>query len=308
MCASATAILHWFAIPVFADIEDDTFNLDINSVEKNINTNTKAIVVPEIFGHPAEINDLMDIASKKNIKVISDTAQSPLARYKNSYAGLNADIAGFSLNYHKHIQTGEGGVLVTNNDEYATRMQLIRNHGEAVVEKMGYSNINNIVGYNFRMGEIEAAIGIEQLKKLDYLVKKRVEIANKITKGLSPLKALKLPVIKENCTHSFYIYGIQLKLDKIKVSRDQIFRALIAEGLPLSNEYANLHLLPIFQNKIAFGNNNLPWSGGICPVAENINDNTFLKIPICDYQWHDEDVEKLIYGFKKVWDNLDQIK
>ena len=172
MCASATAILHWFAIPVFADIEDDTFNLDLNSIKKNINKNTKAIVVPEIFGHPAEINQIMEIASERKIKVISDTAQSPIAKYGNSYAGLNADIGGFSLNYHKHIQTGEGGVLITNNDEYATRMQLIRNHGEAVVEKMGYKNITNIVGYNFRMGEIEAAIGIEQLKKLEFLVKK----------------------------------------------------------------------------------------------------------------------------------------
>lgn len=318
MCASATAILHWFAIPVFADIEDDTFNLDLNSIKKNINKNTKAIVVPEIFGHPAEINQIMEIASERKIKVISDTAQSPIAKYGNSYAGLNADIGGFSLNYHKHIQTGEGGVLITNNDEYATRMQLIRNHGEAVVEKMGHKNITNIVGYNFRMGEIEAAIGIEQLKKLEFLVKKRIEVANKITKGLSSLKGLKLPIVKDNCSHSFYIYGIQIKRDEIKLSRDQIFRALKAEGLPLSNEYANLHLLPIFQKKIAYGSNNLPWSGkfykgnvsydkGICPVAERINDHTFLKIPICDYQWHEEDIEKLIYAFKKVWENLDQI-
>ena len=318
MCATATAILHWFAIPVFADIEEETFNLDIDSIRKNITPYTKAIIVPEIFGHPADIDKIMDLASGKKIKVISDTAQSPIAKYKNSFAGLKSDIGGFSLNYHKHIQTGEGGILVTKDDDYAVRMQLIRNHGEAVVEKMGYKNINNIVGYNFRMGEIEAAIGIEQLKKLQVLVGRRVEIAKKITKGLTSLSGLKLPTTKKDCSHSYYIYGIQFNPKEMGCTRDQVCNALKAEGIPISNEYANLHLLPMFQKKIAYGNNNLPWSGefykgnvsyekGICPVAEKINDKTFIKIPICDYQWSNEDVDKLIEAFKKVWLNIDQI-
>ncbi|MCG8380344.1 MAG: DegT/DnrJ/EryC1/StrS family aminotransferase, partial [Proteobacteria bacterium] len=133
MCASATAIIHWNAIPVFADIEPETFCLDPESVENNISPYTKAIMSPDIFGHSADMDALMGIADKYNLKVISDTAQAPGAYYHGKYAGTIADVGGFSLNYHKHIHTGEGGILVTNDDQIAERLQLIRNHAEAVV-------------------------------------------------------------------------------------------------------------------------------------------------------------------------------
>ena len=175
MCASATAILHWNAIPIFADIESETFCLDIESVEANITSRTKAIMSVDIFGHSANMDALMSLAKKYNLKVISDTAQAPGALYHERYAGTLADIGGYSLNYHKHIHTGEGGILVTNNDELADRMRLIRNHAEAVVEDKGVSNLNNMIGHNFRLGELECAIGIEQLKKLKKLIKTKKE-------------------------------------------------------------------------------------------------------------------------------------
>ena len=152
MCASATAILHWNAIPVFADIEKDTFNLDPESVIKNISSQTKAILAIDIFGHPCDIDALQKIADDYNLKLITDTAQSPGSIYKGEFTGTHSDVGGFSLNYHKHIHTGEGGVIVTNNDKIFEKLQLIRNHAEAVVEDKGVTDLTNMVGYNFRLG------------------------------------------------------------------------------------------------------------------------------------------------------------
>ncbi|MDV7397951.1 DegT/DnrJ/EryC1/StrS family aminotransferase, partial [Arthrospira platensis SPKY1] len=115
----------------------------------------------DIFGHSADMDALMEIATRYNLKVISDTAQAPGAYYKGKYAGTLAHIGGYSLNYHKHIHTGEGGILVTNDDDLAERLHLIRNHAEAVVGNKGVTNLANMIGYNFRLGEIECAIGIE---------------------------------------------------------------------------------------------------------------------------------------------------
>jgi perosamine synthetase len=320
MCASATAIIHWNAIPIFADIDPETFCLDIESVENNITHKTKAIMVVDIFGHSADMRALLLLANKYNLKVISDTAQAPGAFYYGKYAGTLADIGGYSLNYHKHIHTGEGGVLVTNNDELADRMRLIRNHAEAVVEDKGVMNLNNMIGHNFRLGEIECAIGIQQLKKLDNLVLMRQNTAEKLTKGLSNLHGLRLPVIRDGCTHVFYIYGMVLDVDSIGVSRELIFNALEAEGVTgLTLGYANIHRLPMYQKKIAYGSHGFPWSlkevrndisydKGICPNAEELHDKTFLGFEICTHQFLNGDIELIIGAFKKVWSNMDELR
>jgi len=208
MCASATAILHWNAIPVFADIEPDTFCLDIKSIEANLSPRTRAIMAVDIFGHSADMVAIKALARKHELKVISDTAQAPGALVGGKYAGTLADIGGYSLNYHKHIHTGEGGVLVTNDDDYAERLMLIRNHAEAVVGDKGVSNLNNMIGYNFRLGEIECAIGIEQLKKLEHYVASRQRAAERLTAGLKGLKGLRTPDVREDCTHVYYVYPI----------------------------------------------------------------------------------------------------
>ena len=161
MSASATAILVWNAIPVFADIEEDTFNLDPASIERNITPYTKAIMVTDIFGHAADLDAIMDIARRHGLKVIEDAAQAPGAMYKGRHVGTVADIGVYSLNYHKHIHTGEGGVCVTNDATLAERLQLIRNHAESVVAGKGVTDLCNMIGFNFRMTEIEAAIGID---------------------------------------------------------------------------------------------------------------------------------------------------
>lgn len=319
MCASATAILHWNAIPIFADIEEDTFNLDPVSVEANITPNTKAIMAVDIFGHSADMDILCKIADKHNLKIISDTAQAPGAIYKGKYAGTLADIGGYSLNYHKHIHTGEGGILVTNDDKLAERLQLIRNHAEVVVEDKGVEKLNNMIGYNFRLGEIESAIGIEQLKKLKGYTKSRERIGNRLSKGLSPLDGLKTPVVKNGCSHVYYVYPIVLDVEKIGCSKFKIADALRAEGVELSTQYQNIHLIPMYQKKIAYGSTGYPWTAdfarknisynkGICPVAERLNDETYLGFPMCAYDLTDDDVDLVIKSFHKVWDNINKLK
>ncbi|MGH1440851.1 MAG: DegT/DnrJ/EryC1/StrS family aminotransferase [Cellvibrionaceae bacterium] len=315
MCASATAILQWNAIPVFADIDPRTYTIDPVSIENNINEKTKAILAVDIFGYSADMDTLMSIAKKYNLKVISDTAQAPGAMYKGKHAGTIADIGGYSLNYHKHINTGEGGILVTNDDELAERMRLIRNHAEAVVGPKGETKLNNMVGSNFRLGEIECAIGIEQLKKLPKIIDRRQYLSNKLLAGLSCLKGLQLPFIGEDCSHVFYMFPMQVDPAVIGCSRQAIAEALMAEGVPVSMEYQNLHLLPMYQQKIAYGSKGFPWTAdfsrqnidytkGICPVAEGLNDERYLGFLICLYDLSEKDIDLIITAFKKVWDNL----
>ena len=316
MSASATAILHWNAIPVFADIEAETFNIDPKSVEANITPYTKAIMAIDIFGHSCDIDALMKIAQRHNLKVITDSAQAPGVVNKGRVTGTQAHVGGYSLNYHKHIHTGEGGILVTDDHDIFERLQLIRNHAEAVVGDKGVENLSNMVGYNFRLGEIEAAIGIEQLKKLKGFVAGRQRIAERLTAGLKGLNGLHTPIIKQDCTHANYVYPMILDINQLGVTRDKICAALASEGVPgLVAGYANVHLLPMYQKKIAYGSKGFPWSSdickrdvdyakGICPVAEELHDKSFLGYEMCLNELDDEDVDLVVASFKKVWGNI----
>ena len=318
MCASATAILFWNAIPVFADIEDETFNIDPISIRKNITEYSKAIVVPDIMGHPALLDEILEIASEYNLVVIEDCSQSPKARYKEKFAGTVGHIGVLSLNYHKHIHTGEGGICLTDDSSLAERMQLIRNHGEAVVEKKGVKDLTNMIGFNFRLGEIEAAIGIEQFKKMDSLISDRINKANQLKDGLTNLKGLRLPIVKDRCTHVYYNFPLLVDEDELGCSRDAVFNALVSEGVPIGSGYFNLYLLPMYQNKIAYGSKGFPWvpeiykgkvkyNKGICPVAEELN-NKIMGIGMCLYEYSNEEIDSIIFAFKKVWSNLDSLR
>ena len=317
MSATATAIIHWNAIPVFADIDKDNFCIDPNSIKKNITKRTKAIIAVDIFGQSCEINKIKHIAKRYNIKVITDSAQAIGSKMGKNYTGTKSDIGGFSLNYHKHIHTGEGGILITNDKNIATRMQLIRNHAESVVKGMKIKNISNMIGHNFRLGEIESAIGIEQLKKLKAITKKRQNDARILDAGLKNLKGLVIPKVNKNGTHVYYMYPILIKSNEIGIHRDKIYKALQYEGVPgLVKSYETLHLLPMYQKKIAYGKKGFPWTigrksitykKGICPVAENIQENELIAIMFQQFEFSKNDLQLIIKAFKKVWSELDNL-
>lgn len=317
MVASATAILHWNAIPVFVDIDQFTFNMNPQKIEEAITSKTKAILYADIFGQSGDIDKIMNIAKKNNLKVISDTAQSPGALYKGKYAGTLADIGGFSLNYHKHIHCGEGGLVVTNSDYLAHKVRLIRNHGEAVLKTNNAKDLANIIGHNFRLGEIEAAIARQQLKKLKQFISTRQKAAKRLRDGLKNLSGLKLPFVPNNYTHVYYVFGIVLTDESISKKRDLIANALKAEGVPaLGIGYQNIHLNPIFINRIAYGTKSFPWIGlnrgdskvtyhdGLCPVAEKLHNETFLGIGLCHHLYTDKEIDLIIKCFHKVWSGL----
>lgn len=320
MSASATAILVWNAIPVFADIDKQTFNLDPDSIEKNLSPYTKAIVVPSIFGHAADFKAIMKIAKDHNLMVVEDAAQSPGAKYADKYVGTLGDIGVFSLNYHKHIHCGEGGVCVTNNPNLAEKLQLIRNHAEAVVEKKNVSSLVNMLGFNFRLGEMEAAIGIEQLKKLPMIAKEKTQIGLKLIEKLKGLPFLEMPTIKQECTHVFYVFPMLIDVNALGVSRELLCQALTAEGIPgLSGGYVNAHLLPMYQTKTVYGNKHFPWSNaicqreihyhkGICPIAEHYHDTMMMKFLFSMYEIRDAELNQIVEAFYKVWDNLDDLR
>ena len=316
MSACASSILNWNAIPVFADIDKETYNLDPIDVIKKISTRTKAIMAVDIFGHPCNIVELKKIAKKYKLKLITDSAQAPYSLYKNKIAATLSDVGGISLNYHKHIHTGEGGVVFTNSNKIAKKINLIRNHAESVVQSNNKNDLSNMIGYNFRLGEIESAIGIEQLKKLKTEVNKKQKTAELLIKGLAKIPRIFLPKTINGYTHSYYVFGINLDLESIKYSRNYIIRKLQSKGVPgLSAGYACLHLLPMFKKKIAYGNKGFPWnsnfykgkvsySRGTCPNAEYLHEKSFIKFEICLYDLSIADVNFIISSFKKVWKEL----
>ena len=314
MCASATAILHWNCIPVFVDINPDTYNIDPDSIERKITKKTKAIMTVYIFGQSCEILKIMKIAKKHNLKVISDTAQSIGTKVGKQYSGTLADIGGYSLNYHKHINTGEGGIIVTNNKKLYNRVCLIRNHAEAVINKnSSKKELSNMIGYNFRLGEIESAIGIEQLKKLNKLIIKRQNVARILNRGLSQLSYLKIPKVLKANTHSYYLYPINIDIDRIGVSRKKILNKLKKTGVPgLAEGYVNIHKLPLYKKKIAYGINSFPWKSSfnkkkynynkeILPIAEKMHKKNFFAIELCLFDFSEEDAHYIVNCFNKVW-------
>ena len=316
MSASAASILHWNAIPVFCDICPNTFNIDTSKIESLITSKTKAIMAVDIFGLPCDWKVLQKICDEHGLRLIFDTAQSPGVMRDGQLAGTCGDIGGFSLNYHKHIHCGEGGLIVTNDAELYRKMCLIRNHAEAVLKDDFKSDLCNMIGYNFRMGEIEAAISKMQLPKLDDKVNQRQRAAEFIISELSELPGISFPETGPDISHAYYVLGMTLDLNIIKMKRSEIIKIFNEHGIMgMMNGYANIHMLPMFQKKIAYGSKGFPWSlqengsetsysKGICPVAENLHDESFLGFEMCRYELNREDLHLFTNIFKKVWDHV----
>lgn len=313
MSACAMAPLWYGAIPVFADVEIATGCLDPASIQRCITKRTKAILVIHQFGIPADMDAIMSIAKTNNLHVIEDCAQAWGALYKGKSVGTIGDIGIFSFNVHKTIQCGEGGLCVTNNKELALRLQLIRNHGEAVVEDIGYTEITNIVGANFRMTEIQAAIAQEQLKKLQRLNEIRMKLVRKLSQSTEKYDFLDVLGLDDNRQSTYYVCPIRFYSKHChNIARAEFVRMLAAEGIPVGEGYVRpLYLLPLFQKKNAF-KNGYPWSApenrdsqpsyakGICPNAERLYEKELLLHFYLCYPQQEEDVHDIVTAIDKV--------
>jgi len=320
MSASATAALVYGAIPVFADIDPNTFCITAESIQQRLTSRTKAVIVVDIFGQPADMEPIMALAAKHNFKVIEDTAQAPGATYKDRLAGTLAHIGVFSLNYHKTIHCGEGGVVVTNDSHLAERLQLIRNHAEAIVKNKGVNDLVNMVGFNYRMTEIEAAIATEQLKKLPALVAARATAAQYLDSRLKGLAGITTPHIAPHTTHSYYLYCMKYDAVVTGISRQLFIEAVHAEGVPLAAGYVEpLYLQPLYQSRTAFGKNGFPftYSGyagtlnyqrGLCPVTERMHFEELVYTSLCHAGMHETDLKDVANAIRKVLAHADELQ
>lgn len=308
MTATAVAPLFYGGIPVFADIEADYFCLDVASVERAITPRTKAILAVNIFGHPAELKKLRALADARGLYLVEDNAQAVLAEEDGHLTGTIGHIGIYSLNIHKHIQTGEGGVCVTDDAALAKRLQLIRNHGENVIDWLGVDDLTNIVGFNFRMPELAATLGLAQLERIDELVERAESLAKRLTEGTSNLKGFTVPSVRAGCRHNYFMWSAKIDPAQFGVSRSAFSAALTAEGFPNAQGYVEpIYRIPMFQKRIAIGSNGFPFNlsdrtypNGLCPVAEAMRDTQLLQFQPVSWDVDDEQVEMMIEAIHKV--------
>lgn len=322
MSATASAILFNNALPVFADIDENSFSLEAKSIEENITAKTKALLVVNLCGGTPDYDNILKIAKKNNLKIIEDNAQAPGAIYKGKYAGTIGDIGVFSFNFHKTIQCGEGGVLATNNKKYAFRAQLIRNHGEVVIDDLYCSpqKYEPVLGNNFRLTELQAAIAIEQLKKLKKLNQQRIILADYLTEKLKKFSWLIAPWVDKKNIHVYYVYPVRFLEKKIGVKRETFVKAMEAEGFAVYQGYQKpLYLLPIYQKQEIYPRSKFPfvskdypqkviYKKGICPVAERIYEKEYLGTEICRPPQTKKEIDLFIKAIEKIEENIESLK
>jgi dTDP-4-amino-4,6-dideoxygalactose transaminase len=321
MSISATAPLFYGAIPVFADVEPDCFCLDPDDVEGKITPKTRAILAVDLFGQPYDATRINAIAAKHNLTVIEDAAQAPGAAFGGKPAGTLAHIGVYSLNYHKHIHSGEGGVIVTNDDALAKRLCLIRNHAESVAEDMGMTDFTNLVGYNFRMTELGAAVARCQLLKLAALNDKRLTNVACLEAGLRESPCLTMPAIRPGARHVYYVHVCRYDANVAAVPAQRFAEAVKAElphfelrekeGTKLGVGYVRpLYRLPLFQQRIAIGAQGWPFTlaperkypQGLCPVCESLYAGGVFTHEFMLPSMGKDDLDDVLKAFEKVWE------
>lgn len=315
MSATAVAPLFYGGIPVFADIEADYFCIDPRAVESKITDATRAIIAVNLFGHPAELAELRAVADRHKLFLIEDNAQAVLASEGDRLCATVGDIGVYSLNVHKHIQTGEGGMCVTANADLAKRLSAIRNHGENAVEWLGFNDITNLIGLNFRMAEYAAAMGRTQLKRVDELVGRCERIAGRLTEGLSDLPGLIPPAVRDGCRHNYFMWTMKFDAEVVGTTRGAFSQALAAEKFPCAEGYVKpLYYLPLFQRRTAIGRDGFPftlrhcsYSPGLCPVVEDMHFSRVIQFQPVSWDADDEQVEMLIAAVHKVHARADSL-
>jgi len=316
MTATAASILMQNGIPIFADIEDRTYGLDPKSVKDRITVNTKAVLAVNLYGHPCRLFELKKICDENNLILIEDNSQAPGATINNKMCGTVGKMGIQSLNYHKVIQTGEGGMLITNNKEYAFHNQLKRNHGEVIVGKMDNPPISSVLGYNYRLTEIQAAMGVSQINKLDFFNNYRIDLANELTELLKPYDFLATPIVENNCTHVYYHYPIRYIESEIGIPRSVFMKALKAEGISVTESLNTpLYFEPIFKDKRAHAykylnllNRKVDYPKGLCKVAERIMIEEVFITDICKYPNTSKEIKEFVMAVEKITKNISVLR
>lgn len=292
--ASANCILYQKGIPVFADINKASYNIDPKEIETKITSKTKAIIPVDFTGQPADLDEILEIAKKNNLVVIEDSAHALGATYKGKKVGAISDMTMFSFHPVKHITSGEGGMIITNKKEYYEKLLLFRSHGitrdpDKTKEHHGpwYYEMQ-FLGFNYRMTDIQAALGSSQLKKLDMFVDLRRKYADIYNEAFKDMEEISLPYQNEDRESSWHLYIIRLNLEKLKVGRKEIYEELHSQNIGVNVHYIPVHLQPFYQQ--------LGYKRDLCPNAEQLYEE-IITLPLFPAM-SVKDVQDVIYAVK----------
>jgi dTDP-4-amino-4,6-dideoxygalactose transaminase len=283
--ATAFSVLHQNAVPVFADIDPRTQNIDVHSIRERITERTRAIICVHLAGLPCDMDPIMELAAEFDLKVIEDAAQAHGAKYKGKRTGTLGHIAAFRFCNDKIITTGgEGGMVVTDSDEMAEIARSFKDHGYEERERRNllelealYTYIHHRMGYNYRMTEMQAAIGLKALEKLEWNLSRRRENARYLSDHLSRHDALAPPFESDDFEHAYYKYYMRLNLKRLKTDRDTFVKAVRAEGVPIGlGTSSEGYREQAFQELVGYGRTGCPFR---CPWYKGRADYTAVELP-----------------------------
>lgn len=294
--ASANCVLYQGATPVFADISEKTYNIDPDNIKSLINEKTKAIIPVDFSGQPVDLDAIKKIAKEHNLIVIEDAAHAIGATYKDQKIGAISDMTMFSLHPVKHITTGEGGMITTDNKEYYEKLLQFRSHGITRDQEKLISNDGpwyyemQFLGYNYRMTDIQAALGISQLEKLDEFIELRRKYVNIYNEAFSKIEQIKIPYQSPEGNSSWHLYIIRLELEKLSVGRKEIFEALHKRNIGVNVHYIPVYYQPYYQE--------LGYKKGLCSKAEELYEE-IISLPLFP-SMNEKDVNDVIEAVEKV--------
>jgi perosamine synthetase len=250
--ASVNVILYEGAAPVFVDVDPETYCLDPGDLERKITPRTKAVMAVDVFGHPAEWDAVLKIAGRHGLKVIDDSCEALGAEYKGKKVGRFGDAAAFAFYPNKQITTGEGGIIVTSDEEIARLCRSMRNQGRG---EMGAWLEHERLGFNYRLDEMSAALGVSQFRRLESFLAKREQVAGWYTERLARRDWVRPPVVKPYVRMSWFVYVVTLAEG---VDRDGVVRALEEEGIPCRGYFSPIHLQPYVRERCGAREGELP--------------------------------------------------
>jgi len=288
---SAIPVLMANAVPVFVDVELETFNIDVSKIEAAITDRTKAIIPVHLNGLAADMDEILALAKKHELFVIEDACQSHGGLYKGRITGTLGDIGCFSFFEDKVITTGEGGMLITDSEELYDRARCFRSYGEELVTDIGERKYEHVaLGFNYRMGALNAAIGINQLDRLEEMVEKRNSNASYLRERLSNVDGIIPPKELPHCRHAYYKFVCRIDRSVLKVDVLTLIEAIKAEGVAATPRYPRpLPLQKVFREKLGYGGTECPYCchlydrkpaflDGSWPVAEQVGEEAFVLL------------------------------